>query len=62
MTQKALTRQNNYDKRNTRIKEGFEKRYTHQSKPRIYTRAYIVSQLADEYCLSMSRIEDILYK
>lgn len=62
MTQKALTRQNNYDKRNQRIRDAFEQRYTKQPKPRIYTREYIISQLAEEFCLSMSTIENILYK
>lgn len=65
MTKKALTRQSNYDKRNARIKAGFEKRYIHQPKvngARIYTRAYIISELAEEFCLSMSTIENILYK
>lgn len=62
MTKNALTRQTNYDKRNRRIKDAFELRFTKQVKPRIYTRAYIISQLAEEFCLSMSTIEDILYK
>ena len=60
MTQKALTRQTNYDKRNRRIREAFAKRYTHLPRPRLYTREYVISQLAEEFCLSMARIEDII--
>lgn len=60
MTQQALTRQNNLDKRNRRIKDAFEKRYTHLPRPRLYTREYVISQLADEFCLSMARVEDII--
>jgi hypothetical protein len=62
MTTRAFTRQTNYDKRNGRIKDAFEARFTKQPKPRIYTREYIISQLAEEFCLSMSTIENILYK
>ena len=60
MTQKALTRQTNYDKRNRRIKEAFEKRFTRQARPRLYTREYVLAQLADEFCLSMATVEDLI--
>ncbi|GAA4349919.1 hypothetical protein GCM10023185_07030 [Hymenobacter saemangeumensis] len=59
---RAGTRQANYDKRNRKIKDAFFKRYTNQPRPKIYTREYVISQLAEEFNLSMARIEDILYK
>ena len=60
MTQRALTRQTNYDKRNQRIRDAYYKRFTLQPKPRIYTREGIIAQLAEEYCLSMATVEDII--
>lgn len=60
MTQKALTRQTNYDKRNRRLRDAYFTRFTQQPRPRIYTRTYILAQLAEDFCLSMATVEDIL--
>lgn len=47
-------------KRNGRIVAEFKRRYTDQPRPRKYTKEYIISQLADEFYLSMSTVEDII--
>ena len=51
----------NIERKHERIREQYEKRYTNAARPRKYTREYIVSQLALEFYLSMSTIEDIIY-
>jgi hypothetical protein len=61
MTQRVLTRKTNFEKRNQRIKEAFRLRYTDAPRPRKYSREYVIACLAEEYCLSMERIEDIIY-
>jgi|GEM_PF-2287279 len=62
LQQRALTRQTNYDRRNQKLRDAFYTRYTNQPRPKIYTREYVISQLAEEFCLSMSRVEDIIYQ
>lgn len=57
----AKTRKTNTQKRHERIRAAYRKRYTDQSRPRLYTREYIISQLADEYCLSMATVEGIIW-
>jgi hypothetical protein len=57
----TTTRQQNIDRRNTQIRDAFKKRFTDQEKPKRYTREYIISQLAMEWCLSMGTVENILY-
>jgi len=63
MTKAAInTRQANTEKRNNKIKAAFYTRYTTQPRPRLYSREYVISQLAEEHNLSMGTIENILYK
>ncbi len=57
----ALTRKNNTEKRNKKLRDAFYERYTNLPRPRKYSREYVISQLAEEFNLSMSRVEDILY-
>lgn len=57
----TTTRQQNIERRNTAIKDEFKKRFTDQEKPRRYTREYIISQIALDWCLSMGTVENILY-
>lgn len=56
----ALTRKTNTERRNNRIRQQFKQRYTEQSKPRRYTKEFIVDQLAQEFCLSTATIERII--
>ncbi|AHJ98951.1 hypothetical protein [Hymenobacter swuensis] len=62
MSPRAKTRQTNKEKRDNRIRAQFRKRYTDQPRPRMYSREYVISQLAEEFCLSMHTVEDIIYK
>ena len=57
----ALTRKTNSEKRNSRIRDLFRARYTEALRPRKYTREYIISQIAEEFYLSMQTVEDIIY-
>ena len=57
-----LTRANNTEKRNGRIRDAFYARYTNQPRPRKHTREYVVSGLAEEFCLSPATVEGILYR
>ncbi|HEX8350418.1 MAG TPA: hypothetical protein VF598_10690 [Hymenobacter sp.] len=57
----AVTRQTNTQKRHARIRAAFRDRYTNKPRPRLYSREYIISQLAEEYCLSMATIESIIW-
>ncbi|TGE23517.1 hypothetical protein [Hymenobacter metallicola] len=61
MTKRVLARKTNREKRNARIRAQFRKRYTDAPRPRKYSREYILAQLAEEFCLSMHTIEDIIY-
>ena len=61
MSPRAITLKSNKDNRNTAIREEFRKRYTEAKRPRMYSREYVISQLAQEYYLSMATIEDIVY-
>ncbi|MCB2379819.1 hypothetical protein LGH70_19640 [Hymenobacter sp. BT635] len=61
MTKRVLARKTNREKRNARIRAQFKKRYTDAPRPRKYSREYIISQLAEEYYLSMHTVEDIIY-
>ena len=54
-------RQQNRLRRNERIRQAFQQRYTQAPRPRKFSREYVLAQLADEYCLSVATIEDILY-
>lgn len=56
----TLARAANLDKRNQAIRDAFYTRYTKQARPRLYTREYVVSQLAQEYHLSMKTVETIV--
>lgn len=62
MSPRAKTRQSNKEKRDSRIKAQFRKRYTDAPRPRMYSREFVISQLAEEFCLSMHTVEDIIYK
>ncbi len=55
-----LARTANLDKRNLAIRDAFYQRFTKQPRPRIYTREYILSQLAQEYHLSITTVERIV--
>lgn len=57
----ASTRQANTEKRNRKMRDAFYNRYTNMPRPRLHSREYVISQLAEEFNLSMSRVEDILY-
>jgi hypothetical protein len=59
---KALTRTQNTEKRNQRICDAFYERYTSQPRPKLYTREYVISQLAEEHCLSMGTVENIIWQ
>ena len=59
---KALTRQQNTDKRNAKLRTAFYDRYINLPRPRLHSREYVISQLAEEYCLSMATVEGILYQ
>ena len=54
-------RQQNRLRRNERIREAFRQRYTDATRPRKFSREYILAQLADDFCLSVATIEDIIY-
>ncbi|MDO7877362.1 hypothetical protein Q5H93_21655 [Hymenobacter sp. ASUV-10] len=58
----ALTRQANTENRNRKIRNAFYDRYTNKPRPRQFSREYVISQLAEEYNLSMTTVENILYK
>lgn len=59
---KHLRRVANTEKRNQRICDAFYQRYTNQPRPKIYTRDYVISQLAEEHYLSMGTVENIIWK
>ena len=54
-------RQQNRLRRNDRIRQAFRQRYTDVPRPRKFSREYVLAQLANEFCLSVATIEDILY-
>ncbi|MGI4735245.1 MAG: hypothetical protein ACRYG7_08715 [Janthinobacterium lividum] len=54
-------RQQNRMRRNERIRQAFRQRYSEVTRPRKFSREYILTQLADDFCLSVATIEDILY-
>jgi hypothetical protein len=62
ITSSVLTRATNTDKRNQRIKDAFYTRYTKQARPRKHTREFVVSELAEEFCLSPATVAGILYR
>ena len=54
-------RQQNRLRRNERIRQAFRQRYTEAARPRKFSREYVLAQLADDFCLAVATIEDILY-
>ena len=54
-------RQQNRLRRNERIRQTFRQRYTEAPRPRKFSREYVLAQLADDYCLAVATIEDIIY-
>jgi hypothetical protein len=54
-------RQQNRLRRNERIRQTFQQRYTDAARPRKFSREYVLAQLADDYCLAVATIEDIIY-
>lgn len=54
-------RQQNRLRRNERIRQAFRQRYTEAARPRKFSREYILAQLADDFCLAIATIEDIIY-
>ncbi|GGF22422.1 hypothetical protein GCM10011383_37560 [Hymenobacter cavernae] len=61
MTARVRTLQANKQKRNDKIKEEFRKRYTDAARPRMYSREYVLAQIAEERDLSIATVEDIIY-
>lgn len=61
MSSRALIKKANLEKRNARIREQFRKQYTDQPKPRKRTRDQVVAQLVEDFCLSLTTIERIVY-
>ena len=62
MLVKVMTvRQQNRLRRNERIRQSFRSRYTDAPRPRKFSREYVLAQLADDYCLAVATIEDIIY-
>jgi hypothetical protein len=61
-TAATLTRAANTEKRNRKLRDAFHARYTSQPRPRKYSREYMVSELAEEFCLSPATVEGILYR
>ena len=55
------TRQQNRLRRNDRICLAFRQRFTDAPRPRKFSREYVLAQLADDFCLSVATIEDIVY-
>jgi hypothetical protein len=55
------TRQLNRLRRNDRIRQAFRQLYLQAPRPRKFSREFILAQLADDFCLSVSTIEDIVY-
>lgn len=58
---RVTTLKTNREKRNAKIKEEFRKRYTDAARPRMYSREYVLAQIADEKDLSIATVEDIIY-
>lgn len=54
-------RQANRLRRNDRIRHAFRQRYTDAPRPRKFSREYVLAQLADEFCLAVATVEDIIY-
>jgi hypothetical protein len=62
MLEKTMTiRQQNRLRRNERIRQAFQQRYSEAPRPRKFSREYVLAQLADNYCLAVATIEDIIY-
>jgi hypothetical protein len=55
------TRQLNRQRRNDRIRLAFRQRYLEAPRPRKFSREYVLARLADDFCLSVATIEDIVY-
>ncbi len=56
----TLARQANLDKRNRAIRDAFYQRFTKQARPRLYTREYVLAQLAQEHHLSIATVERLV--
>ena len=54
-------RQANRLRRNERIRHAFRQRYTDAPRPRKFSREYVLARLADEFCLAVATVEDIVY-
>lgn len=61
MNATSAQRSANLARRNEQICIAFRARYTAQPRPRKFTREYVIGQLANEFFLSVARIEDIIY-
>jgi len=55
------TRQLNRLKRNERIRAAFRARYTNVPRPRKHSREHVLAELAEEFFLAVTTIEDIVY-
>jgi hypothetical protein len=59
-----MSREARTKRKHAKIRELYEKRYTHQKRvngARVYTREYILAKLSEEFYLSIRQIENILY-
>lgn len=54
-------RQENRLRRNERIRQAFRQRYTDAPRPRKFSREYVLARLADDFCLAVATVEDIIY-
>ena len=61
-TAAASARVQNREKRNARIREAFRQQFTDAPRPRKHSREYVLAQLADDFCLAIATVEDIVYQ
>ncbi|MBU6122237.1 hypothetical protein [Hymenobacter siberiensis] len=50
----------NVQKRNERIRNAFHPRFTYKPRPLLHSRECAIAHLAEEFFLSIARIEDIV--
>ena len=58
---RSRVRTSNTQKRNERLRQAFQKRYTDQPRPRKHSKELVVAQLAEEFCLSTATVEGIIW-
>lgn len=55
-------RQQNRLRRNERIRQAFQQKWTDAVRPRKCSREFVLAQLAEDFCLAVATIEDIVYQ